>query len=57
MRYEDLTGRRQGITHTLSEWADIVKIKPSTLANRINSGWTIENALFKPLRGEKNATS
>lgn len=47
----------KNITHTLAEWSDIVKIKPSTIANRINSGWTIEDALFKPLRGEKNATS
>ncbi len=47
----------KNITHTLAEWSGIVKIKPSTIANRINSGWTIEDALFKPLRGEKNVAS
>lgn len=47
----------KNITHTLAEWADIVKIKPVTIAYRLNSGWTIEDALFKPLRGEKNRTT
>ena len=46
-----------GITRTLSEWSDIVKIKQSTIAHRLNAGWSVEKALFMPLRGERNGTS
>lgn len=30
-------------THTISEWAEILKIKKQTLWARLNKGWSIEN--------------
>jgi hypothetical protein len=39
-----------GISHTLSEWADISNMKPGTLAHRIDSGWGMEEALNTPVR-------
>ena len=40
-----------GITHTLSEWCDIVGIKQSTLNHRINKAhWPVEKALTTPVK-------
>lgn len=36
-------------THTLSEWAEIVKINRSTLWYRLKRGWTVERALTTPV--------
>lgn len=36
-------------THTISEWSRIVHINRGTLQSRINKGWDIEKALFKPI--------
>lgn len=36
-------------THTLSEWAEIVKINRSTLWYRLKRGWTVERALTTPI--------
>lgn len=36
-----------GETHTITEWAEILGIKRSTLNNRICRGWSIEKALIK----------
>lgn len=38
-----------GETHCLAEWAEIVGINYSTLLQRIYAGWSIENALKKPV--------
>lgn len=35
-----------GVTHTMSEWSDILDIKYSTLSMRLNTyGWSVERAL------------
>ena len=39
----------KGESHTISEWADIIGIRPSTLSRRINAlGWSVEQALTTP---------
>lgn len=42
-----------GETHTIAEWSRKVGIKYPTLRRRIESGWSIEDALFKPLERQK----
>lgn len=37
-------------THTLSEWESIVKIKQTTIRQRLRRGWPINDALTRPLR-------
>lgn len=36
-------------THTLSEWAEIIKINRSTLWYRLKRGWTVERAFTTPV--------
>ena len=43
-----------GETHTVSDWANILGIKFSTLENRLCNGWSIEKALST--KAEKNIT-
>jgi hypothetical protein len=44
-------------THCISEWAEIIGIKPGTLSYRINKGgWTIEKALSTPARKMRSRT-
>ena len=43
-----------GETHTVSDWANILGIKFSTLENRLCNGWPIEKALST--KAEKNIT-
>lgn len=38
------------ISHTLSEWAEIADMQPTTLAYRINNGWSMDKALKTPVR-------
>ena len=45
-----------GETHTLSEWGEITKIKPITIAYRLNNGWDVESALTSPVRGQSHGT-
>ena len=41
----------QGETHTISEWARIVGMRPDTLERRINHrGWSVEKALTTRVR-------
>jgi hypothetical protein len=35
----------EGETHCLTEWAELVGIKPTTLSQRLNRGWPVERAL------------
>ena len=37
-------------TQSLAEWAGEIGIKPGTLRNRIESGWSLEEALKKGMR-------
>lgn len=39
----------KGEKHTISEWADILKVNRSTLNNRIYRGWTIDK-MFSEVR-------
>ena len=39
-----------GITHTISEWADIVGIDQRTISSRINWGWDDVKSVVQPLR-------
>lgn len=36
-----------GETHTLSEWAEIVGLRPCTLSKRLSYGWSIEESLTR----------
>lgn len=38
-----------GEAHSITEWANIKGMDRNTLAKRLNSGWTIEDALTKPI--------
>ena len=42
-----------GECHTLAEWSRIVNIKPITIAYRLNSGWSVKDALFLPVKRSK----
>lgn len=39
-----------GETKTLAQWGETVGIQSGTIAYRIKSGWSIEDALTKPVR-------
>lgn len=41
---------------TLSEWADFVGMKNSTLYMRLNAGWSVKKALETPVRNYEYAT-
>lgn len=42
-----------GQTHSISEWARLINIKPRTLRNRLEDNWSIEKALTTPLQKNK----
>ena len=42
-----------GETKTLAQWADAINVKHSTMALRLNYGWSIERALTTPTRYQK----
>lgn len=52
------TRRNRMVTHNdetrcLSEWAEIVGIRPNTIWHRINTyGWSVDRALTTPVRGQ-----
>lgn len=39
-----------GIKHTISEWSDILGINKTTIRERLNRGWSDEQALTTPVR-------
>lgn len=39
-----------GISHTISEWSEIVGIKKTTIKERLNAGWHTEKVLTEPVR-------
>lgn len=40
----------RGEIHTAAEWASILNLDYSTLISRLQCGWTVENALTRPIR-------
>lgn len=44
----------QGETLCLAEWAERIAIHPDTLTKRLKQGWTIEKALTKTLKVQRN---
>lgn len=43
----------KGKTQTLTQWADEIGFLPSTLSERIRTGWSIEKALTTPVQKRK----
>lgn len=41
--------------HTISEWSEITGIRKTTIRERIKCGWSVEDALTKPVRKRKGA--
>lgn len=39
-------------TQTMSQWADEVRLNPSTLQTRISRGWSVPDALFRPVKNK-----
>lgn len=39
-----------GVSHTISEWSEIVGIKKTTIKERLNARWPIEKVLTEPVR-------
>lgn len=39
-----------GVSHTITEWSEILGIKKTTIRERLKCGWTDEEALTKPVR-------
>lgn len=37
-------------THTLSEWSEITGINRGTIYSRLNRGWSVERALYTPVK-------
>lgn len=44
-----------GETHTITEWAELLSIKKTTIKERLKCGWTDEEALTTPVRKRKGA--
>lgn len=44
-----------GLTLHLAEWSRRVDLLPSTISNRIRSGWSVEKALTVPVRSENHS--
>ena len=42
-----------GISHTISEWAEITGIGKTTIRYRLNKGWTPEDVLLVPIQKRK----
>ena len=40
----------KGETHTIAEWSRIIGMSRITIRSRIREGWTIEEALTRPIR-------
>lgn len=42
-----------GVTHTLSVWSRISGVYPHTILSRIKRGWSVKDAVFKPINDVK----
>lgn len=43
-----------GVEKTVAEWLEAYKLKPSNLYTRLNLGWTLEEAITRPLAAPKD---
>ena len=39
-----------GESHTITEWSEITGIGKTTIKERLNMGWSVEETLTKPIR-------
>lgn len=46
---------RNGETHTLTEWENIMGIRDCCFRSRLRMGWSVEDALFKKVRAKKKS--
>lgn len=44
-----------GITHTLAEWTRILGFPEDLVGRRLKKGWSVEDAMFRPLRITRNS--
>lgn len=44
----------QGETKTIAEWAEVFGMPDSTLRQRIKAGWSVDDAVTKPIKGRIN---
>lgn len=42
-----------GATKTITEWSEITGIKKTTIKERLNHGWSVEDTLTKPVRARQ----
>lgn len=45
-----------GKTHTITEWASVLGIKPETIGKRISRGWPVEKVLRRPITKNSHLT-
>jgi hypothetical protein len=46
-----------GDRRNLFQWAAVLKVKPNAIATRLRRGWSVEDALFRPIRTKPFASS
>ena len=46
-----------GVTHTMTEWAEISGIKMATIWARLDRGWNQKDAVFKPLHAIRQVSA
>ena len=51
-RKPTVTLTARSVTKTIDEWATDRKINRSTIEERLRRGWSDEDALFRPVRGQ-----
>ena len=44
----------RGETHSVSEWARIIKIPAEALRNRLNSGWELDRAMTQKVQRRRS---
>ena len=44
-----------GILHTISEWSDITGVRYSLIYNRVQRGWSLKDAITKPVKRKKKS--
>ena len=44
----------EGVSKTISEWAEMLNVERSAIAHRLERGWSVEDALEKPFENKKH---